>query len=136
MSKQKINWSKQYMYDVKEGLHLCEVVTMYDPKENNRSCETMSKILLAPVGQTNPLKLSVVAKEYCTDAPNDSLREDLNTILDGRLEEYVDADGAFDYRSVEGRKVVAVVRNIRGKNHENPYSFVTDILPQDALKFS
>jgi hypothetical protein len=135
MIKKQINWAKRHEYNVQTGLHPCVVVGMYDTKGKD-TCSNPSKILLAPLGQTDPLKISVVAREYCNDVPNESLREDLDTILEGRLEEHVDADGAFDYRSVEGREVVAVVQCYQGKNHENPYSFVTDILPKDALKAS
>ena len=135
MSRKQINWTKQYEYNVKEGVHPCIVISMYDPREKD-TCGKPSKILLAPVGQTDPLKLSVVAREYCKDVPNECLRRDLDTILNGRLEEYVDADGSFDYQSVVGREVVAVVQCYRGKNHENPYSFVADILPKGALKAS
>lgn len=133
MIKKQINWAKRYEYNVQEGLHPCIVVSMYDIKGKD-ACGSPTKLLLAPIGQTDPIKLSVVAREYCNDAPNERLREDLDTILEGRLDEHVDGDGAFDYQSVVGREVVAVVKNIRGNNHDNPFTFVTDILPKNAMK--
>ena len=135
MNKKQINWAKRYVYNVQEGLHPCVVVSMYDLKGKD-ACSNPTKLLLAPIGQTDPFKLSVVAREYCNDAPNERLREDLDTILEGKLEEHVDGDGAFDYRSVEGREVIAVVKTIRGEKHDHPFTFVAQILPKDALKGS
>ena len=135
MKKKHINWSKKTVYDVTPGVYSCKIVDMYDVKGRG-ACSSPSKILFAPVGQKDPLKLSVVAKEYCLDVPNEWFTQDLQTIFEGRLDEHLDADGDFDYKTIVGREVVALVEGYHGGDHKNPYTFVTHILPKDTLKAS
>ena len=132
MNNKKIPLYKKQIYNVPSGAHQSKVVAMYPTKPKKDRPSTF-KILFAPVNLEQKLQQSVVASEYCIDVPNQHLTLDLETILGGELERYLDENGDFDHSIVEGRIVDILVKSFQREDHEQPYTFVTGIFPPGTL---
>jgi len=123
---------KKQTFDVAEGRYKSKVISMYKVQKRGE-CSEAIKILFAPLELEKKLEQSVVASEYCIDCPNETLVDDLNTILSGGFDAHVDDNGDFDHKAVNERLVDIVVKGYHKGDHERPYTFVSAVLPPDAL---
>jgi hypothetical protein len=132
MNKRIIPLAKRQNFNLAPGHYTAVVESMYYVKSTG-TCANMFKILFAPIGQTKKLEQSVVAVEYCTDAPDEQITETLDTILGGELEAHLDDCGDFNHEIVKGRLVDIRVDSYQGQNHKLPFTFVTGIYPPGTL---